>query len=148
MSTPDISAEILVGAAGWASGNHTWSGMTPAFTPNPRTKSANSPSRTGPTATPDNSVENDSDPDAADSTMNPAIRQPVPTCDMTRYRYAARRLARESCSVATSTAVDRDISSHANRNVMTLSATKTVSSAPSRTFSIAPTVAIRVAMTA
>src|SRR3989442_1475721 len=61
MSTADISAEILVGAAGCASGNHTWSGMMPAFTPKPRKKSANSPSRAGPTGTPDNRLENDSD---------------------------------------------------------------------------------------
>ena len=76
---------MLVGAAGCASGSHTWSGMTPAFTPKPRKKSANSPSRSGPDTTwPDSSAGNDSEPDAAASVRNPAIRQPVPTCDMTR----------------------------------------------------------------
>ena len=39
-------------------------------------------------------------------------------------------VARDSCSVATSAAVASDISSQANRNVTTLSAAKTVSSAP------------------
>ena len=41
MSTADISAEMLLGAAGCASGNHTCSGITPALTPNPTKKSAN-----------------------------------------------------------------------------------------------------------
>jgi hypothetical protein len=36
MSTPDINAEMLVGAAGWASGSQTWSGTIPAFTPEPK----------------------------------------------------------------------------------------------------------------
>ena len=85
ISTPDMKAEMLVGAAGWASGSHTWRGMMPAFTPNPRKNRTNSPSRIGPDATlPDNNVGNDTDPEIDARTRNPAIRQPVPTCDMTR----------------------------------------------------------------
>ena len=41
--TPDMSAETWLGAAGWASGSQTCSGMTPAFPANPsprRTKTA------------------------------------------------------------------------------------------------------------
>ena len=33
--TPDMSAEILDGAAGCASGSQIWNGMMPALTPNP-----------------------------------------------------------------------------------------------------------------
>ena len=32
---PDMSAETLLGATGWASGSQMWSGTMPAFTPNP-----------------------------------------------------------------------------------------------------------------
>ena len=51
----------------------------------------------------------------------------MPTCDMTRYRYAARRLARTSWSVATSAAVASVITSQANRNVITSPAANTSS---------------------
>src|SRR2546430_203054 len=33
--TPDMSAETWLGAARWASGSHTWSGITPAFPAEP-----------------------------------------------------------------------------------------------------------------
>ena len=46
-----MSAEMLLGAAGWASGSHTWSGMMPAFTPNPRKNSTNISWRVGPDTT-------------------------------------------------------------------------------------------------
>ena len=42
MSTPDMSAEMLLGAAGCASGSQTWSGMMPALTPKPTKKSTKS----------------------------------------------------------------------------------------------------------
>ena len=35
ISTPDISAETLLGATGCASGSQTWSGTMPALTPKP-----------------------------------------------------------------------------------------------------------------
>src|SRR5216683_2954319 len=37
ITTPDMSAETCVGALAWAGGSQTWSGMTPAFVPNPST---------------------------------------------------------------------------------------------------------------
>jgi hypothetical protein len=40
--TPDMTAETWLGAAGWASGSHTCSGMNPALVPNPTTASTNS----------------------------------------------------------------------------------------------------------
>ena len=85
MSTADIRAEIFDGAAGCASGSQTWNGMMPAFTPKPMKNKAKSPSRSGPdTTVPANISGNANEPDAADSVMKPAIRQPVATCDMTR----------------------------------------------------------------
>lgn len=33
--TPDMSAEMWLGAAGWASGSHEWKGTKPALKPNP-----------------------------------------------------------------------------------------------------------------
>src|SRR5260370_27943558 len=38
---PDISAETWLGASGWARGNHTWSGTTPALEPNPANAARN-----------------------------------------------------------------------------------------------------------
>ena len=85
MSTPDINAEMLVGAAGWASGSQTWSGTIPAFTPNPRKKHANRMCRIGSiTASADSSVANDRESYTDASIRNPAIRKPVPRCDMTK----------------------------------------------------------------
>jgi hypothetical protein len=85
MRTPDISAEMLVGAAGCASGSHTCRGTIPALTPKPRKKSANRPLRAGGSAAPpDRSVANERDPDIDASAMKPPMRHPVPTCDMTR----------------------------------------------------------------
>ncbi len=71
------------------------------------------------------------------------MRQPVPTCDITRKRYAARRLARDSCSVATRAAVARVITSQPQRNAMTPSATNTTSSPPTIAVNAAPTAAVR-----
>jgi len=134
-----MNAEMLVGAAGWASGSQTCSGMTPALTPNPTRKSAKSPSRRGPGAMwPDNSASNDREPGPAASARKPAIKQPVPTCDITRYRYAARRLVRSSCSVATRAAVASVISSHANRNAIASPAVNTSSTAPTSALNAAP----------
>ena len=85
MRTPDISAEILVGAAGCASGNQTWSGTIPALTPNPMKKNANKMCRIGSIAAPpESSVANDREPCADASIRNPAIKKPVARCDMTR----------------------------------------------------------------
>src|SRR5688500_625083 len=82
MSTADIKAEMLLGAAGCASGSQMCNGMAPAFTPNPKKKSAKIPSRIGPdvTTSPDSSAANESEPAADASVRNAAMRQPVPTC--------------------------------------------------------------------
>ena len=66
------------------------------------------PMRIDPDTTwPDRMTGKDSEPAADPRIRKPARRQPVPTCDMTRKRYAALRLARDSCSVATKAAVAR-----------------------------------------
>ena len=70
--------------------------------------------------------------------MKPAMRQPVATCDITRYRYAARRAACPSWSVATSAAVTSVINSQAARNEMTSLAVNTSSIVPSSTLSPTP----------
>ena len=67
------------------------------------------------TASPLRMTASDIEPDAEASTKKPAAIAPVPTCDMTRYRKAARRALRASWSDATSAAVARVITSHANR---------------------------------
>ena len=41
INTPDIMADTLLGAAGWAAGSQTCSGMMPAFVPKPARKSRN-----------------------------------------------------------------------------------------------------------
>ena len=33
--TPDMSAEMWLGATGWARGSQTWKGITPALVPQP-----------------------------------------------------------------------------------------------------------------
>src|SRR6516225_4509826 len=38
MTMPDISAEILLGATGWAAGNQMCKGIMPALTPKPRNR--------------------------------------------------------------------------------------------------------------
>src|SRR6266545_7553652 len=118
--------------------------MIPALTPNPRKNSTKSPCRRGPDTTcPASTVDNDKEPEIDESVKNPAARAPVPTWDMTRYKYAARRVSRTSCSVATSAAVARVISSHANRNPITLLTTNTTSTVASSTLNPAPTAAVR-----
>ena len=52
MSTADISAEMLLGAAGCASGSQMCRGMTPALTPKPRKNSTQTAVRTPPETTP------------------------------------------------------------------------------------------------
>jgi hypothetical protein len=111
----------------------------PAFTANPTKNSPNSTLRIGPNATwPDQSVENERDPVIEAAVKNPAIRQPVATCDMTKYRYAARRLARSSCSVVTSAAFVSVINSHANRKAIASPAANTSSTAPNRRLNAIP----------
>jgi hypothetical protein len=85
MRTPDINAEMLVGAAGWASGNQTWSGTIPALIPNPAKKNANKMCRIGPIdRPPDSRVANDTELYSDAKIRNPAMRKPVPRCDMTK----------------------------------------------------------------
>ena len=76
---------------------------------------------------------NASEPPSEASRKKPAIRQPVATWDMARYRKAARRACACSCSVATRAAVASVISSQASRNPIASPATKTISSEPSST---------------
>ena len=72
----------------------------------------------------------------------------MPTCDMTRYRYAARRVVRVSCSVATSAAVASVMISHANRKPITSLTTNTTLTAAMRTLNATPTAAVRDGRTA
>ena len=92
----------------------------PAFTPNPRKKSDEEHvARLGRGDAPASSAAKASEPERGRQQEEAGDQQPVPTWDMARYRYAARRLAALSCSVATSAAVASVISSHAKRNVIT-----------------------------
>jgi len=87
ISTPDISAEMPLGAAGCATGNQTCNGIMPAFTPKPTKNSRKTKSRSRPDNTlPESNVENDTDSDADARMKNAAMSDPVPTCDMTKYR--------------------------------------------------------------
>ena len=74
----------------------------------------------------------------AETSRKPAIRHPVATWDMARYRKAARRLSALSCSVATRAALASVISSHAKRKAMTPSAAKTISTVPTSTLKHTP----------
>src|SRR6185369_16907351 len=149
ISTADISAEMLLGAAGCASGSQMCNGITPAFTPKPTKNSAKRRSRAGPETTcPVKIAEKDIDPAADASVKNAAARAPVPTCDITRYKYAARSVVRVSCSVATSTAVASDITSHANRNPITSLTTNTTLTAAMSTLNVTLTTGVRDGRTA
>ena len=141
MSTPDISAEMFVGAAGCASGSQTCSGITPALTPKPRKKSANSPSRSGP----DTDVPRQDRREGQGAGRGRQRQEPGDQAagadvrhDQVQVGGAAvgallvlgRRRAPPSTSVN---------SSHANRKAMTSSAANTISSAPSSRLKPTPT---------
>ena len=149
ISTADINAEMLLGAAGCASGSQTCNGITPAFTPKPKKNSPKSRSRVGPDTTcPVRIAENDIDPAADARVKNAAARAPVPTCDMTRYKYAARSVVRVSCSVATSAAVASVMTSHANRKPITSLTTNTTLTAAMSTLNVTLTAGVRDGRTA
>ena len=80
MSTPDISAEMPLGAAGCASGSQMCSGMMPAFTPNPTKNRTKTMSRVGPDSTlPASNVASETDADVDARMKKAAISAPVPT---------------------------------------------------------------------
>jgi len=78
--TPDITADTCEGAAGWASGSHTWKGMNPALVPNPTT--ARMKSSPPPEAAPKRSKS--SEPVPRPSRMNNTSSHAVPRCVATR----------------------------------------------------------------
>src|SRR6266446_5380540 len=85
ISTLDMRAETLLGAAGCASGSHPCNGTRPAFTPKPTKKRTNKTFRRPPPATePLSAAENDGEPAREVRTRKPATRHPVPTCDIAR----------------------------------------------------------------
>src|ERR1019366_3704157 len=111
---PDISAETLLGATGWAAGSQICRGTMPAFTPKPK---RNKPNRSA-YARGDGvrgNVANSKLPLMEWSTRNPVIRNPVPTCDMTKKRIPASRVSRRRCSKLTRQYADNAITSQAMR---------------------------------
>jgi hypothetical protein len=82
--TPDMSAETWLGAAGWASGSQTCSGITPALAPKPRARSPKArpaaPGVSGPAV--DQSAKRKLPVQAPSSSM-PASRQASPACVIT-----------------------------------------------------------------
>ena len=87
ISTADISAETLLGAAGMRLRQPDVERDDARFHAKAdKEQHEHAVSRRPDTRLPASSGENDSEPDAAASVRKPASRQPVPTCDMTRYR--------------------------------------------------------------
>ena len=117
--------------------------MTPAFTPNPTRNSAKSTCRIGLPAATAPAAARLVLPPRAERVRKAAMRHPVPTCDMARYRNAARRDSRCSCSIATSAAVDSVMTSHAPRNASASVAVTTSSTAPTSTLKATPIQALR-----
>ena len=98
--TPDISAETWLGAAGWASGSHTWSGITPALPAKPAARRTNTTPR-APAPSPGAAARQSAKrrlPVHAPMSSMPASRHASPAWVMTAYTQAARTDARSSGS--------------------------------------------------
>ncbi|OQC57340.1 MAG: hypothetical protein BWX54_01191 [Verrucomicrobia bacterium ADurb.Bin018] len=80
ISTPDITADTGLGAAGCASGSHTCSGKKPTFAPKPNNASVNK----SPAAPPARHVAKSCEPSARPSKANSAIKNAAPRCVATR----------------------------------------------------------------
>src|SRR5512143_1554760 len=114
--TPDISAETWLGAAGWARGSHTWSGMIRALEPKPRSASRNTALRVvGESA--DAAVRRS--PNAG---VGAAGAGASPACVIATYHPPARMASDSSASVRTRKYDVRDMPSHIRRKVSTLAA--------------------------
>src|SRR5216683_3041725 len=97
---PDIRAEILLGATGWASGSQMCSGMIPALTPKPAKNNKKTAAFKGSVnvALDAAKLEKSSPPAREFNSKNPSNKQPVPACDMTKKRTPALRVASSLCS--------------------------------------------------
>jgi hypothetical protein len=138
--TPDISAETWLGAAGWARGSHTWSGMIPALEPKPRSASRNTALR----------VVGESADAAVRRSPNAVVGAPAarsrkaastsasPACVMATYHPPARMVSDSSVSVRTRKYDVRDMPSHIRRKVSTLAAQVTRLMVSRNRFSMAP----------
>src|SRR5262249_50362606 len=137
--TPDLSADTWLGAAGWASGNHTCSGTSPALDPKPTAASKNTAVRSvGESAgLAARRVAKLPSPDAPTSRKAPS-RNDSPTCVMPMYQIPARWVSGWSDSAITRKYELTDMPSQSRRNVMMLSASGTRLMVRRNRFSIDP----------
>ena len=144
---PDIMAEMLEGAAGWAWGSHTCSGTRPALVPKPKSRSTKAAFLASSGIAP----RAPSSRNAAKSKewspgvlihmmMNATVMRAVPRWVMTTYSRPEDTLSRFLFSYMTRRYEDTDMVSHMIRKRMALSADITRTRLSRKVLNISPMV--------